>query len=242
MARVILGTSRVYLDEHPDKLCLSILYRENGVLYLRNKIDTPNGNASQIIEKKVRCDDVFLNASDHKFKLFSGNPESVFIKTTSLFEYKPGSKLIKSILQTEIETVEFLAQFRHKGIPEYLGCFVEDGYIKGICFRKYGITLEKALMNKHLILDKANFLANIRDTVSFIHSKNLVHNDINPSNIMFDIIGDKLSSPILVDYDSCGKIGNLIGVKYGAPGWERPSLISDPENDFYSLEILEDYI
>jgi serine/threonine protein kinase len=42
--------------------------------------------------------------------------------------------------------------------------------------------------------------------IKHLHSLGLVHNDINPTNILFDEYG----TPVLIDFDSCRKVGESL--------------------------------
>jgi serine/threonine protein kinase len=49
-------------------------------------------------------------------------------------------------------------------------------------------------------------LSGILAGIRRLHSLGLVHNDITPSNIMFDDDG----TPVLIDFDSCRQVGELL--------------------------------
>ncbi|KZV78661.1 hypothetical protein EXIGLDRAFT_757514 [Exidia glandulosa HHB12029] len=82
-----------------------------------------------------------------------------------------------------------------------------------------------------------------KDTVEYVHSLGLAHNDISPSNILFD--DDRSSRPILVDFDSAQPPGTELDMddKYGTPGFcVEDMTVSAFENDSYSLRALEDFL
>jgi serine/threonine protein kinase len=58
-----------------------------------------------------------------------------------------------------------------------------------------------------------------------------MHNDLNPSNILMD--GE---SPVIIDFDSCKKEGDKLGLKAGTDGWAMEGLVyATPQNDYFSL-------
>ncbi|OQE28684.1 hypothetical protein PENSTE_c003G06034 [Penicillium steckii] len=80
-------------------------------------------------------------------------------------------------------------------------------------------------------------LEGLRAGILHLHSLGLVHNDINPSNIMFDEDGNF----ILIDFDSCRRIGeNLHETDAGRTwAWHDPDVkIALPKNDLDAFEDL----
>lgn len=57
--------------------------------------------------------------------------------------------------------------------------------------------------------DKDLCLQGIESGIRHMHSLGLVHNDINPSNIMID----SADRPVIIDFDSCKQEGEKLGVK-----------------------------
>jgi serine/threonine protein kinase len=58
-----------------------------------------------------------------------------------------------------------------------------------------------------LVTDKTiSSLAGVLDGIQHLHSLDIVHNDINPANIMFD----KDGTLVLIDFDSCRYIGETL--------------------------------
>ena len=88
-----------------------------------------------------------------------------------------------------------------------------DNKIRAICFPKYKITLADYLRDGNE-LDVGLCLAGIEKAVAHLHSLNLVHGDLTPSNIMLD---DE-NEPILIDFDSCRHEGEKL-LKGGTTEW-----------------------
>lgn len=65
-----------------------------------------------------------------------------------------------------------------------------------------------------------------------MHQLGLIHNDLNPTNIMMD--GD---TPVVIDFDSCKREGDRLGSKVGTPGWAlEDEKYARWANDLHSLE------
>ncbi|KAF1841497.1 uncharacterized protein K460DRAFT_168453 [Cucurbitaria berberidis CBS 394.84] len=134
---------------------------------------------------------------------------------------------------TEVEACEVLKLHPHPNVAQYMGCIVEAGRIRGLCFPKYCTTLSQMLKERSYF-DRSRFLREIEAGVRHMHDLGLVHNDLNPSNIMMD--GD---NAVIIDFDSCKKEGDKLGTKIGTHGWTLDDVeYARRENDFYSLSLI----
>lgn len=150
----------------------------------------------------------------------------------------PGDDLIK-----EAKVYEMLKQHPHPNICVYYGCVRDGDYITAICLKKYGRNLMEAVWKKDPTLDPAAILDGISNGLTFLcETLGLVHNDINPANIMLDDAG----VPIIIDFDSCLPIGEEIGMccKGGTIDWmvELMPTIALPENDIYGLTQIGEFV
>jgi serine/threonine protein kinase len=69
----------------------------------------------------------------------------------------------------------------------------------------------------------------IRNGISHIHSLGFAHNDINPSNIMFD----DNNTLVIIDFDLCLPFESILTTTKQTPGWHDPEVqTSDPRNDW----------
>lgn len=60
----------------------------------------------------------------------------------------------------------------------------------------------------------------------------LIHNDLNPSNIMMD----RWENPVIIDFDSCQRQGAELNLKMGTLGWAMEgSVYANRQNDFFGL-------
>ena len=108
--------------------------------------------------------------------------------------------------------------------------------------RKYKHSLCDAVRSG-AALDRNVILSGIAKGLQFLHGTlGLVHNDINPSNIMLDDKGH----PVIIDFDSCREIGQdlLDGGKVSTPGWEIKPVphTSTIANDEYALSLIAQYL
>jgi Protein kinase domain len=176
-------------------------------------------------------------------------PINSFIKKPQLISYDRiclGSQptLIAESLLEEATVCELLIKHRHPNIAAYFGCQVSDGRIIGLCFARYQRTLmqevnpiglmkrESRAMRCRNTKDYSGVLAGIESGIRHLHSLGLVHNDINPSNIMLD--GDQA---IIIDFGSCRPVGeSLQGVGRTYEWYDEAVQKSVPENDLNALK------
>lgn len=159
-------------------------------------------------------------------------PATAYLKRHSLLFYEATSGSSDYALQilTEVEACEILRKHPHPNIAPYWGCVVRDGRIRELCFPRYGVTLAQMLKDGTQF-DKSACLSGIEAGVAHMHRLGLVHNDLNPSNIMMD--GD---CPVIIDFDSCKPEGEKLGPKGGSDGWALGGDYARRANDLYSIE------
>ncbi|KAH6982279.1 hypothetical protein BKA56DRAFT_632339 [Ilyonectria sp. MPI-CAGE-AT-0026] len=111
-------------------------------------------------------------------------------------------------LLSEATVCEILKKHPHPNIARYLGCVVEGGRIKVLCFVKYAMTLCQMVRDRTTPLDVDKCMRGIEDGVQHLHGLGLIHNDLNPSNIMMD-----RENAVIIDFDpsKAGTIGWQIG-------------------------------
>ena len=118
---------------------------------------------------------------------------------------------------------------------------VEDGRITGLCFSKYRQTLIERVQNDPRPLDNQECLQDIEADIRHLHSLWFVHNDINVKDIIF--LDDDM--PIIIDFDSCWKVGQLRGMKGATHRWTDEKYDyehSVRENDFSCLRRFREYL
>lgn len=166
-------------------------------------------------------------------------PPDCYVKQPSLLHYgdTTASLNLGDQLLNEAGVCEILRKHPHRNIAQYLGCIVDGGRIKGLCFLKYSMTLLERLKLGHL--DKASCYGGIESGILHLHKLGLVHNDLKPSNIMID----RDDNPVIIDFDSCKPEGDMLGLKGGSEGWAAEGVaIAKPENDLYSLKKIHEFL
>ena len=173
-------------------------------------------------------------------------PSRLYIKRPRLSDYNHDYPCqIKDQILEEVKVCEKLRENPHPNIARYHGCEVQDGRITGLCFTKYGPTLmEKVNPKKHskrmFSLDKdgtisteaRSWLDGIERGIRHLHSLGIIHNDINPSNIMFDG-----NTPVIIDFDSCRPEGYDLSMVKRTYEWHDDNVKeAGPENDFTALQ------
>ena len=126
----------------------------------------------------------------------------MYVKYPVLLSYIPGNNSIKESFLRKIEIFEILRVHPHSNICECYEYIKEEEFISGICLKKYKYNLREAMENK-ISFNKEKCINEISAAINHFHSLGIVHEDINPSNIMFD----KNMKAILVDFDSCYRVG-----------------------------------
>ena len=168
-------------------------------------------------------------------------PQDCFVKRPSLLYYgenEASNGYVSSLLLNEAEVCEILRASPHPNIAQYLGCLVENDRIMGLCFVKYGMNLKERVTEDSRPFDTDLFLRGIQEGIRHLHSLGLIHCDINPANIVMD--GD---IPVIVDFDSCRRNGEKLGIKVGTPDWTREDFeFARPENDEYGLAKIRDFL
>ena len=112
--------------------------------------------------------------------------------------FKPSDQGSQAALQ-EIEMWERLRGHPNDRIATYHGVVLEEDYVVAVCFQKYPQTVVERLYHDKREFDNTRLLDEIREGLDHLHHKNLVHNDINPSNILID----KYDKAVIFNSGSC---------------------------------------
>lgn len=165
-------------------------------------------------------------------------PVNSYIKRPCMMQYAQNDPYgIPDLFIAEARIYEILKQHPHPNIAQYFGCVVRENRIMGLCLAKYHITLKDRLNGDRPV--PRDILNGIESGLKHLHELGLIHNDINPSNIMFKANDD---TPVVIDFDSCGREGDKL-LKAGTMGWSDESFdIAAVRNDYYGLKRIEDAI
>lgn len=139
---------------------------------------------------------------------------------------------ISDLLLNEARICEILRKYPHPNIAQYLGCTVQGNRITGLSFVKYDITLADRLKDHDRPLNRDRCWKGIERGVQHLHSLGLIHNDLNPHNIMLN----SDDTPVIIDFDSCRREGDKL-LKAGTWGWaDESSTLANTTNDYYGLK------
>jgi serine/threonine protein kinase len=159
------------------------------------------------------------------------SPQDYYVKSPNWRAYELPRAYLEQHIHNEIEICELLKLHPHLNVALYAGCGVTNGRVSGLYFKKYTSTLAQRVNPHHankeffLTMDRRLSAGDDNESVTkacldgilagvrHLHSLGIVHNDITPSNIMFEEDG----TPI-IDFGSCRKIGESmkkVGTTYG---------------------------
>jgi len=149
---------------------------------------------------------------------------------------KPGNTFVAECLIDEIVVLEKLSQDPHPNIVQYLGYVVRDGRVSHLCLRKYACSLAEYAEVERTRGEKDRLLDGIEAALSYLHSRAMAHNDLNPDNVCVDADGNA----ILIDFDSCLPFGE--NTRKGTAETAGPVPKSSPENDHRGFGDIEDWL
>ncbi|KAH7354910.1 serine/threonine-protein kinase-like protein [Rhexocercosporidium sp. MPI-PUGE-AT-0058] len=102
-------------------------------------------------------------------------------------------------------------------------CMVENDRITGFCFIKYGVNLLNRVTKNSRPFDIDLCLRGIRQGIRHLHSLNLIHYDLNPTNILID--------------------GEKLGFKARTRSWTSQDFkFARPKNNEYKLLKIRDFL
>jgi serine/threonine protein kinase len=116
---------------------------------------------------------------------------------------------LTSLVLQELATCEVIRKHTHPNIATYYGCVASEGRVTGLCFKKYQVDkINPGHLNKSMFIqskDRAaawmmatRYLPGIERGIRQLHVLGIIHNDLNPANVM--ITED--DTPLLIDFDS----------------------------------------
>lgn len=176
-----------------------------------------------------------------------------YVKTPNIHSFY-GVSTLEGLITREIETCELLKLHPHPNISPYSGCTELRGRVSGLCFKKHQQTLFEKVnprgLNKAMFLDSdqrrlyvdhalEEATYKVREGIDHLHSLGIIHNDINPSNIMFDEDG----TLVITDFDSCRRRGEPLGNTKRTYGWHDPNVtVSKEQNDLDAFTELQTWL
>lgn len=166
---------------------------------------------------------------------------NIYVKRPNLSFYETFRKhnvveLIPKGLLEEARVMEMFSRYPHPNIIHYHGCSVRRGLITGLVLDRHPHTLTEHL--KIGPVDNRHFMQAIKSAICHMHSLGWAHNDLNPGNIMVN----KDSMPVLIDFGSAREIGARLGTSRGTKGWIDGEMkdyhTSDKRHDLFAIDKL----
>jgi serine/threonine protein kinase len=152
----------------------------------------------------------------------------------------------------EATILETLKQHPHPNIVKYYGCLVTNDRITGHCFEKYGQSLMSRVnpgcsgkrlfsATKRPLKNMSLCLEGIKRGIEHLHSLGLVHNDINPANIMFPAKDD--DTAVIIDFGSCRRIGEPAKDVPRTTEWHDDNVVTClPSGDTDALDEIAEWL
>ena len=170
--------------------------------------------------------------------LYCKRPRLVDYDEKDYADTNTGEGIDAKLMIREAEVYEKLERFPHEHIVKYFGCKVRHGRIVGLYIEKLQDTLYERLERSTANFDLKECVEGVRKGILHLHQLGLCHNDLNPSNIMFR----EDDTPVIIDFDSCQRLGETLTLKLGTDGWsDFRRDISTVENDMRALVEIEKY-
>lgn len=225
--------------------CTKVLYLRDGMTYCArwpHKLSEQNIDPERLEEE--RCISSYRGPL-HANHAIAPDPSQCFIKRPKLTWYEDQEEY-STLVRKELVACEIIRDRPHPNVAEYHGCQVSDGRIEGLCFTKYRETLLDALnpdgFNKSMFIVAKDLIAKrekvachlpgIEDGIRHLHSLGLIHNDINPSNIMLN----NNNEAIITDFDSSRAPGESLERVKRTYGWYDPDVhVAQESNDLDAL-------
>ncbi|KIJ41836.1 hypothetical protein M422DRAFT_171838, partial [Sphaerobolus stellatus SS14] len=154
-------------------------------------------------------------------------PPNHFIKAPNPLDYN-GTPICAELFAGEVRV-------SHPNIVKYYGCVRKGPYIGGICFQRYVCDLAEVL-HENPPFDPESVICDIEAGLKHIHALSIVHDDINPRNIMLDEDG----RAVIIDFDAAGEPGPTTCV--GTPGWAKGRTRRTFENDEEGFGLVQDAV
>lgn len=186
----IVESSQAFTEEGDDLAfshTMVILKEGDQFFYATTK--SRKVDVSTLDPKPIPTSQIFPLFRDGLAKAPEPLPIDCYVKRPNLLNYgdTEASSNISSLILHEVEICEILRQRPHQNIARYLGCTVDaQERITGLCFARYTKRLWESASEDNPSLDRDLCLVQIESGIQHLHGLGLVHNDINPFNIMMD--------------------------------------------------------
>ncbi|KAK7040989.1 hypothetical protein R3P38DRAFT_3260804 [Favolaschia claudopus] len=225
----LISTQEAWLDTEDGKLefaFVKIIWQKDGNFYF-TKHSSPSAQDCPV-------DDLFVGATLIPREYYTTDPLPQLTRATrppdapEFYVKKPhgnGGNTAAQNLAHEAQICNVLMKHPHPNICNYYGYIAShtDGRMEALLFDRHGSDLRKTVRDK-LEVNVDVVVAGISAGIQHLHSLGYVHNDINPSNVVLR--------------PSIGTSGK----KMGTTGWTNNAPVSKPENDWYGLEKVKQWL
>ncbi|OBR07336.1 Serine/threonine-protein kinase [Colletotrichum higginsianum IMI 349063] len=180
------------------------------------------------------------------------NMDDTYVKRPDLLRLATANDSQAYLLE-EVRVCEIIKRHPHPNLAEYRGCVLSEGRIIGICFKRYRETLMGKVnpghLNKAMLIEAperaavreeaTRYLPNIRAGLQHLHSLGIIHNDLNPMNVMID----ENDNPVIIDFDSCRVVGAPLQDVKRTYGWYNQDVgVSSESNDTEALKEIQVFL
>ncbi|KAG6041916.1 hypothetical protein E4U41_000405 [Claviceps citrina] len=146
---------------------------------------------------------------------------AVYFKAPKVAHYRgDGSDEIATRLLHEAKMLEVIRRDPHPNLGGYLGCVEEDGLLTRLVFKRYSKSVQDLLdddVPEFTPQQRVECMDQVEAGAAHLHALGLAHNDISPSNIMFDG-----RDAVLIDFDCCAPFGSPLSKGGWVTGWKGP--------------------
>ncbi|KEG09636.1 protein kinase [Trypanosoma grayi] len=145
-----------------------------------------------------------------------------------------------------VEELKLFSQLRHENIVQYISCYFSSDYLIEVMELVPGGSLDSILGNFGILSTMAvrRFLRDALRGLMYLHSKNVVHCDVKPHNVLVAMDGvcklTDFGSSLLRLTNSIQNISSVFEMR-GTPGYMAPEVargeVPTAKSDVYSLGI-----
>lgn len=176
--------------------------------------------------RPVHKDEIYPEFAAEELTWYEPRPgddsEPPYFKAPKLGHYQDGSNDLAVRLLTEARIYEKISRSPHPSLGRYFGCVVEEGRVVRLALQRYSKSLYERLQLEPLeefdSQQRRDCMDQIEAAATHLHSLGLAHNDISPSNIVFDDTGQA----VLIDFDCCAPLGSDLTKGGLVTGWKGP--------------------
>ena len=160
----------------------------------------------------------------------NGEGPHCHVKRAKLVLMSPDDYMPARTLYDEHNLLHMIRDNPHPNLARFHGCVASNGYIQGLCSERYKMTLRSA-MDEKVALEIPAFTRQLWRAVFHLHDMGVIHNDLNPNNIMLN----EHNEAIIIDFDSSDMEDELMKEKGGTPNWSDGWRVCSARNDYLAM-------